>query len=60
MKTKIPWFGNHVPVRNGEKKLRIEVMIPYGAEDGRRFQHTAEVSYEHGTFQIDKSGTSST
>jgi len=45
------------PVRDGRKKLRIEVRIPYHAEDGRRFEYTAEVSFAHGTFQIDKSET---
>jgi len=42
----------------GIEKLRIEVRIPYQAEDGRRFEYFAEVSYtQDGSFAIQKSDT---
>ncbi len=44
-------------VHDETKKLRIEVLIPYQAEDGRQFVYTADVSYTQGRFAVDKSET---
>jgi hypothetical protein len=44
-------------VHNETKKLRISVLIPYQAEDGRHFEYTADVSYTQGRFAVDKSET---
>jgi hypothetical protein len=52
-------IAKRVEIQTGAEKLRINVRIPYIAEDGRHFEHTAEVSYNHqlNAFDIDKSET---
>jgi hypothetical protein len=49
---------HRVQIQQGTEKLRIEVRIPYQAEDGRQFEYSAEVSYmQDGSFAIQKSDT---
>jgi len=49
---------HRVQIQQGIQKLRIEVRIPYQAEDGRQFEYSAEVSYtQDGSFAIQKSET---
>jgi len=49
---------HRVQIQQGIEKLRIEVRIPYQAEDGRQFEYSAEVSYtQDGSFAIQKSET---
>ena len=61
--------AHRVPIQTGAKKLRIHVRVPYRSEDGRTFEHAAEVSYAEGPpggpfpympgrFAIDSSQTS--
>src|SRR5258708_8207899 len=52
-------IARRVEIQTGAEKLRINVRIPYRAEDGRNFEHTAQVSYNHqlNAFDIDKSET---
>jgi hypothetical protein len=45
------WIRPHphrVPIQSGAEKLRINVRIPYQAENGRHFEHRAEISYAEG------------
>jgi hypothetical protein len=60
--------SHRVPIQRGVEKLRINVRIPYQAENGRHFEHHAEASYAEGLpgglfshmpgrFVIDKSET---
>ncbi len=48
-----------VEIQTGAEELRIDVRIPYGAEDGRHFEYAAQISYNHtsNAFDIDKSAT---
>jgi len=47
-----------VQIQQGTEKMRIEVRIPYQAEDGRQFEYSAEVSYTaDGSFALQKSET---
>jgi hypothetical protein len=39
---------HRVAIQSGTEKLRINVHIPYKAEDGRRFEYRAEVFYAEG------------
>ena len=49
---------HRVQIQQGIEKLRIEVRIPYQAEDGRQFEYFAEISYPpDGSFAIQKSET---
>jgi hypothetical protein len=44
-------------IHNETKKLRIDVSIPYEADDGRHFEYTSQVVYSNGRFSTDKSET---
>jgi len=52
-------IANRLEIQMGEAKLRIDVRIPYRAEDGRYFDYTAQVSYSRqlNAFDLDKSET---
>jgi hypothetical protein len=48
-----------VDIQNGVETLRMDVRIPYQAEDGRQFNYTARVFYNHkrNGFDIERSET---
>lgn len=52
-------IAKRIEIQTGAEKLRIDIRIPYRAEDGRHFDYTAQVSYNHqmNAFDIDKSET---
>jgi len=52
-------IAKRVEIQTGAEKFRVDVRVPYRAEDGRHFDYTAEVSYNHklNQFEIDKSAT---
>lgn len=45
------------PLRGGERKLTVQVLIPYKTPEGRAFEYKAWLSYIGGQFRIDASST---